>query len=260
MSRWIDGHVPPWFLLIVLLVGTTGGAVYIQRFVRRRRKVLADESRNDAVRFAYGFIGLFYTFFIGVLVSAMWTTTTTAYTNSRAEGALVVQLAMDIRAFDTADRERIRHGLLEYGQSAIDEWNQVDGIRLPGTDAALNRLYEAYEQTNATTDAQKAMLTTSLANLDTLSQARTVRLLTASEDDGLGWALWLVILLISASLVGTAIVYGVEDPTMHYPMVAIVGLIVAANLFIIVELAYPYVGAMSAEPDGLQEAIQLLGS
>lgn len=258
MSRWVDGHVPPWLLLIVLAVGIVGGGMLLQRIIRRRTAPVADESFNDAIRFAYGFIGLFYTFFIGFLVSSMWGQSTTAYTDARAEGATAIQLGIDQRSFNKADSDRIRRSLLAYEKSVISEWNDLGGSRLPETDAALRNLYESYEQVNATSDVQRALLTNSLANVDALSQARTVRLLTASEDQGLGWALWGVVLLISGLVVGTAILYGVEHPAMHYWMVAIVGLIVAANLFIIVELAYPYVGAMSAEPDAYEEAIQLL--
>lgn len=220
--------------------------------------VFADDSHNDAIRFAYGFIGLFYTFFIGFLVSSMWAQTTAAYGDARAEGATAVQLAMNLQAFDKADSDRIRSSLLDYEHSAIAEWNLTTGERRPETDAALARVYDAYGQVKATTETQKTMLTMSFASLDSLSQARTVRLLIAGEDQGLGWGLWFVVLLISALVVGTAIVYGVEHPVMHYPMVAIVGLIVAANLFIITELSYPYVGGMSAEPDALQQAAQLL--
>jgi hypothetical protein len=40
-------------------------------------------------------------------------------------------------------------------------------------------------------------------------------------------------------VLGTDIVYGVEKPAVHYPMVAIVGMIVATDLFLVLELAQP---------------------
>jgi hypothetical protein len=54
------------------------------------------------------------------------------------------------------------------------------------------------------------------------------------------------------------IIYGVEKPVMHYPMVAIVGVIVATNLFLILELAHPYIGEVSTSSDPLQEAVWVL--
>jgi hypothetical protein len=49
--------------------------------------------------------------------------------------------------------------------------------------------------------------------------------------------LWAVIFLTSGLLVGCAIVYGVEKPAMHYIMVATVGVLVAANLFLVLEVS-----------------------
>jgi hypothetical protein len=188
----------------------------------------------------------------------MWSQTNSAYDDARTEGALAVQLAIDLHSFDKSDRDRIRADLLAYEQSAIAEWDRVDSARSVETDAALIRVYDSYRAVRTSNDTEKGLLTSSLGNLDALSQARTVRLLTAGEDQGLGWALWSVVWLTSLLVVGTAIVYGVEHPAMHYPMVAIVGLIVAANLFIIVELSYPYLGAISMNSDPLQAAARVL--
>ena len=41
-------------------------------------------------------------------------------------------------------------------------------------------------------------------------------------------------------------------------MVGIVGVIVATNLFLILELAHPYVGAVSTSSDPLQEVLAVL--
>jgi hypothetical protein len=255
VSRWIVGHIPAWLLLIGLAIVIAGGAMLIQNIVRRRLPVLTGDSHNDVTKFTYGFIGFFYSFFIGFLVSSMWGQINTADDNARAEGAAAVQLARDRTAFDSADSLRIGQALLAYEQSAIEEWNQFNGVHLPATDAALTRLSSTYQQVNATTESQKALLQKSYANLDALSQARTIRLLTAREDGGLTWPLWAVIFMTSVMVLGTAIVYGVEHPAMHYPMVAVVGLIVAANLFLILELSHPYLGAISSAADPLEEAV-----
>jgi hypothetical protein len=255
VSRWIVGNIPAWLLLCGLAIIIAGGAMLIQNIVRRRIPALTGDSHNDVTKFTYGFIGFFYSFFIGFLVSSMWGQINTADDNARAEGAAAVQLARDRTAFGTVDSQRIGQSLLAYEQAAIEEWNQFNGMHLPAADAALTRLYRAYEQVNATTESQKWLLEKSYNNLDAMSQARTVRLLTTREDRGLTWPLWAVIFMTSVMVLGTAIVYGVEHPAMHYPMVAVVGLIVAANLFLILELSHPYLGAISTAADPLYEAV-----
>ncbi|AQT81499.1 hypothetical protein B1R94_22955 [Mycolicibacterium litorale] len=257
MSRWMVSHIPPGLLLVGLIVVVAGGAMLVVRGVRRRFPVLTGDEHNDVTKFTYGFIGFIYAFFIGFVVSSMWGQINTADANARAEGAAAIEMARDAAIFDKTDGERIRRALLDYEQTAIAEWGG-DGTRSPQADEALARLSAAYGQLTVATDAQKTVLASSYANLDKISQARTVRLLTAREDSGPPWPLWAVIFLTSAMVVGTVVIYGVEKTAMHYPMVAIVGLIVAANLFLILELSHPYVGGIATTSDPLHEAVAVL--
>ncbi len=258
MTAWLVSHVPAGLLLVALIILIAGGAVLLQRLVRRRFPHLTGEDHNDVTRFTYGVIGFVYAFFIGFVVSAMWGHINTADANARAEGATAVQLARDTAVFADGDAERLRGALLTYGTAALAEWPGTGGHRSPEADRALSDLYRAYEQVTPVTDTQKARLATSLTNLDKVGQARTVRLLQARSDDGAPWPLWAVIFLTSALVLGTAIVYGVEKPSMHYPMVAIVGVLVATNLFLILQLAHPFIGDAATSPDPLREFVRVL--
>ncbi|HYY01402.1 MAG TPA: hypothetical protein VE908_17960 [Mycobacterium sp.] len=256
MTWWIVNYIPSWVLLTGLIVIIAGGAVLLQSYVRRRFPVLKGDAHNDVTKFTYGFIGFVYAFFIGFVVSSMWGQNNAADGNARAEGAAAAQMARDAVVFDTADKNRIRQGLLAYEHAAIAEWS--GDSRSSNADTALARVYQAYDGVAAKTDTQKTLLATSFSNLDKISQARTVRLLTAREDAGLPWPFWAVIFVTSSLVLGTVIVYGVEKPILHYPMVAVVAVIVATNLFLVVELAHPYVGAVSTSSDPLQEVVAVL--
>lgn len=169
-----------------------------------------------------------------------------------------MQLARDLRVFDKGDRDRIRQGLLDYAHAAEEEWPlAAEGRSYPAADAALGRLYDAYGQVSARTDTQKALLATSFANLDKVSQARTERVLTARTDQGPPWSLWAVIFLTSALVLGCAIVYGVEEPRMHYAMVTTVATLVAAQLFLIIQLAHPYIGEIGVSAEPLREVARV---
>ena len=258
MSGWLVRHIPSGLLLIGLIVLIAGGAALLQRYVRRRFPALTGDAHNDGTKFTYGFIGFFYAFFIGFVINSMWGQNNAADANARAEGAAAVQMASDAVAFEAPDRDRIRHSLLVYEQAAIAEWPHPENRRSDDAETALARLSKDYEAVAAKTDAQKTFLSTSFSNLGKISQARTVRLLTAREDAGLPWSLWAVIFLTSAMVLGIVIVYGVESPALHYPMVAIVAVIVATNFAVILQLAQPYVGDVSTTSDPLQEVVAVL--
>ena len=259
MSQWLVTNLPSWLLLLGIIVVVAGGAVLLQVFVRRKFPNLKGEEHNDVIKFAFGVIGFVFAFFIGFVVSAMWGQIGDADGRARTEGAAGVQLARDATVFDQPERDQIRKALLEYEQAALTEWNlAAEGNSFPEADTALARLYSTYEHVQARTDAQKTLLATSFSNLDSLSQARTQRVLQAGTDVGPPWSLWAVIWVTSALLLACAIIYDVEKPATHYTMVAILGVLVGANLFLVLELSHPFIGEIGTSSEPLRQVIRQL--
>jgi Protein of unknown function (DUF4239) len=259
LSSWIVSNVPPWLLLLVLVVLVAGGAALAQNLLRRRFPALSEDTHNDATRFAFGVVGAAYAFFIGFFASALWSQINSEDEQARTEGAAGVQLARDSAAFDNADGDRIRQAVQDYERAALAEWPvSANGGSYPEADKALQRLFAAYEHIQPHSDVQKTFLARSFTNLDKVSQARTARLIQAQTAGGPPWSLWAVILLVSGLVVGCSIVYGVESPRTHYAMVGTVGVLVAANLFLILELAHPYIGEVATSPQPLREVITVL--
>lgn len=259
ISQWLVTHLPSWLLLAGIIVMVAGGAVLIQVLVRRHLLSLKGEEHNDVIRFAFGVVGFVFAFFLGFVVSAMWGQIGDADGRARTEGAAGVQLVRTSAVFDQADGDRIRTALLDYQQAALVEWTEVaHGGSYSEADDALTRLYAAYEGVRARTDAQKTLLATSFSNLDSLSQARTQRLLQARTDVGPPWSLWAVIWLTSGLLLACAIVYDVAKPTTHYAMVVILGVLVAVNLFLVAELSHPFIGEIGTSSEPLNEVIRQL--
>ncbi|MCV7170331.1 hypothetical protein H7I41_10425 [Mycobacterium manitobense] len=52
-----------------------------------------------------------------------------------------------------------------------------------------------------------------------------------------------------------AIIYDVEKPSTHYSMVAILGVLVAVNLFLVMELSHPFLGDIGTSSEPLREVI-----
>lgn len=259
MSRWLVSTFPAWLVLLGFIVVIVGSAITVQILIRRRFPQLTGDAHNDVTKFVFGVVSFVFAFFLGFVVSNMWGQINNADSGVRAEGAAGVQLARSVAMFDTGDADRIRQSLLDYGQAALAEWPQVaQGQATPAADDALLGVYRAYGQVQARDDAQKAMLAASFGNLDKVSQGRTERLLMARTDTGPPWSLWAVIFLTSGLILGCAIIYGVEKPGLHYPMVATVGVLVAAELFLVVQLSHPFIGEIGTSAEPLQEVVRVL--
>jgi hypothetical protein len=259
VSAWLVGHLPSWLLLVGLIVAITGVSMLVQMFFRRRFPGLRGEEHNDVIRFAFGVIGFVFAFFIGFVVSAMWGQINDADGRARTEGAAGVQLARHLEVFDKPDSDRIRNALLEYEKAALTEWDESANSRsYPAADQALKGLRSAYDQVQARTDLQKTMLANSFTDLDNLSQLRTQRVLQARTDVGPPWSLWAVIFLTGGLLLGCAIIYGVEKPSTHFTMVAILGVLVGTILFLVMMLSHPFIGEIATSPEPLREVIRVL--
>ena len=259
ISQWLVSTLPSWLLLLGIILVVAGGAVLVQTFVRRNFPNLKGDEHNDVVKFAFGVVGFVFAFFLGFVVSAMWGQIGDADGRVRTEGATGVQLARNSMVFDQPDSDTIRKALLEYQQAALVEWDEnAKGSSHPEADDALTRLYSAYEHVQARTDAQKTLLSASFGNLDSLSQARTQRVLQARTDTGPPWSLWAVIWLTSALMLICAIIYDVKKPSTHYSMVAILGVLVAVNLFLVTELSHPFLGDIGTSSEPLKQVIRQL--
>jgi hypothetical protein len=261
VSGWLVSNVPSWLLLLGLNVLVVGGAVLTLRYVRHRFPGLRGDERSEVTQFAFMLVGFVYAFFTGFIVTAMWGQDNAADDDMRVEGATAVQMGSDLTVFDKPDGDRIRQALLDYEGAAVTEWPLVaHGHTYPAAAQALQRLRSAYDQVQPRTDTQKTYLATSFDSLHKISQARTERTIRARTDNGMPWSMWIVFFLTSGLVLSAALVYGVEKPAIHYALVGTVAVLLATDLFLVVELSHPYIGDTATSPESLRAAIQVLSA
>jgi len=254
VTRWLVSNVPGLLLLLGLIVIIVGTSMALQGYLRHR----SFHVKSDATKFI-PLMATVLAFTTGFLINNLWGQINTADAKIRDEGAAGVQLARDLAVFDKPDQDRIRQSLLEYERAADAEWSlSVQGQSSPEASDALWRVYEAYGKVEARNGFQKTLLSTSFANLDKLSQARSARVFTAATDLGPPWSIWAVVGVMGGLVLGWAIVFGVNDAQMRFPVVATVGALVAGQVFLILQVSYPYGGEIGTSPEPLREVIRVL--
>lgn len=259
MQRWIVTNMPSWLFLTILVVSIAAGTIAALGYVRHRYPGLSEGEHNDAARVAFSVVGPVYGFFIGFIISFFLGQITDTDRGVQTEGASAIQLARERNAFETADSDRILQSLLEYERSALDEWPQAANGRVAAeTENASARLYTTYQNIQPRDDRQREALRTSLESLKQLSLARTNRLLTATSGFAPPLPLWSAIFLSSGLILGFSVVFGTQHAKMHFAMVAAVSVLVGVNLFLVADLAFPYVGGFATTPEPLRSAIEFL--
>jgi multisubunit Na+/H+ antiporter MnhB subunit len=64
-------NVPPWLVLLGLIVLVAGGAVLVLMYIRHRFPEPKGDEHNDVIRFAFAVVGFVFAFFTGFVASAM---------------------------------------------------------------------------------------------------------------------------------------------------------------------------------------------
>ena len=259
MSRWIATNVPSWLLFAILVVGVASVAVAALTFARHRFPRLADGAHNDIAKSGFGVVGPVWGFLIAFIVGALWGQVGDADSVVRAEGAAAIQIARELEAFGDADAERIKAHLLTYEQAALDEWPQaIDGHALPEVEEALDDLRTTLDGIQPADDRQRSAVGSALDSVKQIGSSRTERIVMARINVGPPRSLWAVIFLTSALVLGFAVIIGEKQVRMHYAVVAAVGVLVGALLFLVMELAFPFHGEMGTTAEPLRAAIEVL--
>lgn len=257
MNRWVVANVPSWLTLTVLVVLVTGGTALVQARVRHHFPSLRNGKHNDIAGFLIAVVGVVYAFVISFIAFSLWEEVKTESYATQTEASMVLQLAKDADVFDDTTRSRIRQSALAYTRSVVAEWpTAATGHTTAEADRALEGLYTTYEELEPGNDTQRAFLEESQEDLREVSILRTERVLHALQETGPTSSLWAVILLASALTLGFSVIFGLEDARLHYGMVGAMSVLVAANLFLVLELSYPFLGELSASPESMQTVIQ----
>jgi len=228
---------------MLLIVGIVGVAIGLQILLRRWFPQVTEGKQNDVLIFGFAVVGIVYAIIMGFLISVLWGEVSHASDLAQTEGSQAVQMARYTAAFDEPMRGRLRHDLLAYQDAVLREFDELSkGGRSFTAEDALARLSATYTEIQPRDDNQRAALADSLESLKETTVARTRRVLIAEEDVGPPLAVWTVIILTSTLVLAFAVFFGEAQARMHTLIVATIAVLVAGNLFLIIELAYPYLG------------------
>jgi hypothetical protein len=249
MARWLADKVPEWmtgplfFVLLPLLV------LLVEARVHKKLPHWRIGRHNDATAIMVSVAAVVYSVATGLCVVTLWDRYETARAATEQEATNLAALAEDSRVCDAPVPQRIRAQVLAYNQAVVDGWQlRIHGQPVPGAGIELDAVAQTIRQIRPTNEAQRAFVTDAVTRLGRAVELRQTAIRLA-RDQQLPDVLWVSVLVGSVVVLGLCLTCGVEDTAVRWILIVGVTVMVAVNLFLVVELNYPFYGEISIKPD-----------
>ena len=258
MARWLASDVPEWVSIVVFIGGLPAAMLVLQAQVRRLAPHWERGRHNDVAGVMLSAAVVVYSIAIGLCVVTLWDRLDSAYRATEAEATNLAAVAEGSHVFDAAVQQRIRAGVIAYNRDVVAQWS----LRIQGEPAAevshdLDDLVATVAQLQPTTQAQRAYVDDAVVRLSRASELRTVSVRLAREQQ-LPSVLWVAVLGGSMVVLALCLTCGVRDGALRRVLLAGVAATVGINLFLVVELNYPFYGSIRVGPDAYESVVAAL--
>lgn len=248
----------PWtmavsVLILLFILFSTGGILFIRKWYNH----LNFKNHHDVAGFVFTNLGALYAVLLGFTVINVQQRFDRIQEITELEGSYLTELYHDAEVFPEAHRNTIRHAILDYCKSVInEEWpRMVNGQSSPHTVKSFRSIWHAYYALTPSTPKEQTWYAESIGKLNQLTGYRLSRLLGSKES--LGPQMWTLLILGGAILVGFVWFFGLENLTSHILMASILAGSTAFFLFLIYSLDSAFSGKVSVAPESLVKLLQL---
>jgi hypothetical protein len=255
MEAFLLENVPTfWLGFGMVVIGVTfalGGFFIVRRTLRHEKLVL----QHDVAGFLIAVVGVIYAVLLAFMVIVQWEEYSSAETNAGAEAGAIGNLYRDAVALGPAGRQ-LRAATDKYAkQVAYVEWPFMASHQSedPGTNAALNALWQAASKLRAGPTATAEFDTQAVADISTASVDRRNRVEASSSE--LPTPLWIVLLIGGGLTIGFCYFFSVDSFVSQGAMVSILATLISLSLFLILVLDLPFTGDVAVTPSALTSEI-----
>ena len=258
MARWLAGDVPEWVAAVCFLILLPTVMVFVQIWLHRRFPRLRNGESNDVAGIMLSAAVVAYSIAVGLCVVTLWGKVDEAHRATEAEATNLLALAGGSGVFGTAVQEQIRAGVIAYNTDVVDDWSQrIHGDASEAVRQDLSALVTTVGALRPETDAQRAFVDNAVVRLGRAAELRAASVRLAQEQQ-LPGVLWIAVLGGSVIVLGLSLTCGVKDSAMRGVLLAGVTATVGINLFLVVELNYPFYGDIAIGPDSYRDVITTL--
>jgi hypothetical protein len=255
VELWLVRDVPAWLVGLLLIVGlpavTLGLDVLIHRTLPHKRL----GPHNDVTGVIVSVVGVAYAIVIGLCVVSLWEGYTAAKDNSRDEATSLTALVAAGAVFDAQVQQQIRDDVVRYESDIVADWHArlEQGAERRRT-ADLAELTATIGALQPTTESQRAYIRDAI---ERIGRAEVYHHDSDAEanDQRMSNVMWFGVLLSTAAIMAMSLFFGLDDGAVRRILLVLSSAVIATNLFLIVEMNYPYYGSFAVAPDAYEQVI-----
>jgi len=255
VELWLVQDVPAWLVGVVLIVGLPGLTLALDVLIHRTMPHHRLDRHNAVTGVIVSVVGVAYAIVIGLCVVSLWEGYSAAEDAVRAEAVNLTGLIPTSAVFDAQTQQQISDGVVQYESDLITDWNArlVKGTGRQRT-ADLSRLTAVVVALRPTTEAQRAFVDQAV---DSIGQAEQFHHDSdaQADDQRMSDVMWLGVLVSTASILGMCLFFGLDDGVLRRILLTLSSMVIATNLFLVIEMNYPYYGSFAVTPAAYEHVV-----
>ncbi|HYQ83407.1 MAG TPA: hypothetical protein VEP28_05305 [Rubrobacter sp.] len=223
-----------------------GGLELVQRLVPADSR----QQHNDVAGFIYAALGVIYAVLMALVVIAVWEEYGAASDTVEQEANAAADIFWLADQLPEPRGTHVQELVRSYAEEVVHrEWPLMEQGRAPlmrqerGTPAGwtiIDDIRQDIQGFEPRTKAEEQLYAEGLDQVDTLADARRMRLVAAEE--GVPGVLWAVLIFGGIAAVGFTYLFGLESTWAHRLMVMTLAAVIGLVLFTIGALEYPFAG------------------
>ena len=255
MGLWLVQDVPAWLVGAVLIVGLPALMLGLDVLVHRVLPHHRLDRHNDVTGVVVLVVGVAYAIVIGLCVVSLWDGYSAAKDTVRNEAGSLTTLIPPSAVFGAQTQQEITGAVVRYETDLVTDFNARHD---QGTEreriSNLGELTAIVGALQPTTDAQRAFVDEAI---ETIGRAEQYHHDSDAEadDQQMSFVMWLGVLISTAVILGMCLCFGLDDAALRRLLLALTSAVIATNLFLIVEMNYPFYGTFAVNPDAYEHVI-----
>jgi hypothetical protein len=210
------------------------------------------QAHNAATGMIYAALYVLFGVTLGFSLLLVWQQYDAAEKMAESEAAHVEELYQLAGGFPEPERGEIQEIVVSYARVVVEEeWPLMrEGRTSPHAAEHADELRDSIQDFQPRTEAEQALRSEGLSELDELDEARALRLLEVRE--GLPPILWAVLIVGGMLTVAFTYLFGMEAPRLHMLAVAALTVIVTLIIYTVAVLDFPFNSDLRVGPEAFE--------